>query len=51
MFVVGVGDKINHSELKAIASKPEDDHLFEVTDYNMMLEVLESVQQEVSRFD
>lgn len=44
-FVVGIGDQINHNELKAIASRPVDRHLFEVADYDMMLEVLRSVEE------
>ncbi|KAF6031326.1 COL12A1 [Bugula neritina] len=45
VFTLGIGDKINHNELEAICSKPIANHLFEVDDYDMMLEVLEKVKE------
>lgn len=48
---MGIGDQINHNELEAIATKPTDDHLFEVTDYDMMLQVLQRVQEAQSTSD
>ncbi|XP_067933904.1 vitrin-like [Watersipora subatra] len=44
VYVVGIGDQVNHNELESIASNPDDEHLFEVEDYSMMLEILERIE-------
>ena len=44
VYVVGIGDQVNHNELESIASNPDDEHLFEVEDYSMMLEILEQIE-------
>lgn len=44
-YVIGIGDQINHNELVAIASRPTDNHLFEVEDYSMMLEIADRVRE------
>lgn len=45
VFVLGIGDQINHNELVAISSSPSDYHLFEVSDYEMVDQVMERVLQ------
>lgn len=50
-YVIGIGDQINHNELKAIASKPSEQHLFELEDYDMIEEVITKIKQQLRRAD
>lgn len=45
IYALGIGDEINHNELKAIASSPSQDHLFEVSSYKMMADIIKRVEE------
>jgi len=45
VFAIGIGDQVNHNELRAIANKPSSDHIFEPYSYAMMEEVMKKLQE------
>ena len=45
MFAIGIGSKINTTQLVPLASSPAQDHVFLVTEFNKLLSFVNSVAE------